>query len=59
MIDECTEVAYNFPRPTHELSYAQALAIVKAQMPDETMTIQANVAEALMNRSRLLYPRSV
>jgi hypothetical protein len=49
---ECDEVADNMPQPTKPLSFDEALAIINAQMPDETFTIRANVAQALAQRSK-------
>ncbi len=49
---ECDEVAGNFPLPARPITYDEAMAIVREQMPDETMTIRSNVAESLANRSK-------
>ena len=42
---ECDEVADNFPLPPCRLTFDEALAIVRAQMPDESETILSNIAE--------------
>lgn len=49
---ECDEVADAMPAPPRPLSFDEALEIIDAQMPDESFTIRANVAEALSRRSR-------
>ena len=51
-LTECDEVADNFPLPPRRLTFDEALAIVRAQMPDESETILSNIAERLRDRSR-------
>ncbi len=53
-LTECDEVADNFPLPPRRLTFDEALAIVRAQMPDES----ANIAERLRDRSRTEHPCS-
>lgn len=48
---ECDEIADAIIIPRHPITFSQALALVKAQMPDERHTIISNVAEAVMRRS--------
>ncbi len=57
-LSECDEVADNFPPPPRRLTFDEALAIVRAQMPDESETILSNVAERLRGRSRAERPRT-
>jgi hypothetical protein len=57
-LTECDEVADNFPLPSRRLTFDQALAIVRAQMPGESETILSNIAERLRDRSRAEHPRS-
>lgn len=52
---ECDEVAANMPL-SRQLSYTEALARIKSEMPDETFTIQQNVAWSLAQRSLALPP---
>ena len=56
-LTECDEVADNFPLP-RRLTFDEALAIVRAQMPGESETILSNIAERLRDRSRAEHPRS-
>lgn len=49
---ECEEVAANMQPPARIKTYTDLLAWVKSQMPDETSTIQANVAEAIYLRQQ-------
>ena len=53
---ECDEIADNMVAPAKRLSFDDALAIVKQQMPDESHTVIANTAEALMYRSWRRHP---
>jgi hypothetical protein len=53
MRTECDEVADNMPLPSKQLTFDEALAIVREAMPDETATIVANVAYSLMQRSKV------
>jgi hypothetical protein len=55
---ECDEVADNFPLPPRRLTFDEALAIVRAHMPDESETILSNIAERLRDRSRAEHPCS-
>ena len=57
-VTECDEVADNFPLPPRRLTFDEALAIVRAQMPDESETILSNIAERLRDRSRAEHPCS-
>ena len=57
-LTECDEVADNFPPPPRRLTFDEALAIVRAHMPDESETILSNIAERLRDRSRTEHPRS-
>lgn len=52
---ECDEVAANMPL-TRQLTYTQALAVVREQMPDESHTIISNVAWSLAQRSLAIAP---
>jgi len=52
---ECQEVAGNMP-VTKRLTFDEAMAYVRSQMPDETFTIRSNVAETLVYRSRVMFP---
>lgn len=45
-MSECDEVAANM-QPPRFVSFDAALAWVKTQMPDESVTVRDNVAEAL------------
>ncbi len=53
---ECQEVAGNMPI-TQRLTFDEAMAIVREQMPDEIFTVRSNVAEALVYRSRVMFPK--
>ena len=53
MRTECDEVADNMPLPSKQLTFDEALAIVREAMPDETATIVGNVAYSLMQRSKI------
>ena len=57
-LTECDEVADNFPLPSRRFSFDEALAIVRAQMPDESVTILSNIAGRLRDRKRAEHPRS-
>jgi hypothetical protein len=57
-VTECDEVADNFLLPPRRLTFDEALAIVRAQMPDESETVLSNIAERLRVRSRAEHPRS-
>ena len=57
-LTECDEVADNFPLPPRRLSFDEALAIVRAQMPDESVTFLSNIAERLRDRSHVKHPCS-
>ena len=57
-LTECDEVADNFPLPSHRLTFDEAIAIVRAQMPDESETILSNIAERLRDCSRAEHPCS-
>jgi hypothetical protein len=48
---ECDEVADNMPLPGKQLTFDEALEIVRHDMLDETATIVGNVAYSLMQRS--------
>ena len=50
-LTECDEVADNFPLPSHRLTFDEAIAIVRAQMPDESETILSSIAERLNVRA--------
>ena len=54
MYTECDEVADNMPLPPKQLTFDEALAIVREAMPDESATIISNVAYSLMQRSKAL-----
>jgi len=53
MRTECDDVADNMPLPPKQLTFDEALAIVREAMPDETATIISNVAYSLMQRSKV------
>ena len=53
MRTECDEVADNMPLPSKQVTFDEALAIVRETMPDETATIVSNVAYSLMKRSKV------
>ena len=53
MRTECDEVADNMPLPLKQLTFDEALAVVREAMPDESATIISNVAYSLMQRSRV------
>ena len=53
MRTECDEVADNMPLPSKQVTFDEALAIVREAMPDETVTIIDNVAYSLMQRSKV------
>jgi hypothetical protein len=53
MRTECNEVADNMPLPSTQVTFDEALAIVREAMPDETVTIIDNVAYSLMQRSKV------
>jgi hypothetical protein len=53
MRTECDEVADNMPLPSKQLTFDEALAIVREAMPDETATIIGNVAYSLMQRAKI------
>jgi len=48
MRTECDEVADNMPLPSKQVTFDEALAIVRGAMPDETATIIGNVTYSLM-----------
>ena len=47
-------MADNFPLPPCRLTFDEALAIVRAQMPDESETILSNIAERLNARALMM-----
>lgn len=49
---ECDEVAANIPLLPAGTTMDECLAIVRRQMPEESNTVLANVAEALWHRLR-------
>ena len=53
MRTECDEVADNMPLPLKQLTFDEALAVVREAMPDESATIISNVAYSLMQRSKV------
>ena len=53
MRSECDEVADNMPLPSKQLTFDEALAIVRDAMPDETSTVIGNGAYSLMQRSKV------
>ena len=53
MRTECDEVADNMPLPSKQVTFDEALAIVREAMPDETVTIIDNLAYSLMQRSKV------
>ena len=53
MRTECDEVADNMPLPSKQVTFDEALAIVRKAMPNETVTIIDNVAYSLMQRSKV------
>ena len=53
MRTECDEVADNMPLPSKQLTFDEALAVVREAMPEESATIISNVAYSLMQRSKV------
>jgi hypothetical protein len=53
MRTECDEVADNMPLPAKQLTFDEALAVVRDAMPDESATIISNVAYSLVQRSKV------